>query len=758
MWRYQVNKFHNFLALYFVTLLTLVVGASAFGQQTGVLQGHVRHVDTKTGVPGANLRLQGTVRGGATDEQGFYKIEGIPSGPYVVIVTAIGHASINREVTIGEGTVAEQDFLLSDEAVEMRDVMVYGASLRAERITDAPAAVSVIDARQIARNASSGQFARLIETEPGMDIVQNGLYDININTRGFNSSLNRRVLILLDGRDFGTAFLGAPEWNGLSIPIEEMGRIELVKGPGSALYGANAYNGVINITSISPRTNPGTRVLIGGGEHGTARADIRHAGVKDNWSYRLNAGGISGKTLSTPRTNYAFEYDSLFSQPFFHNELRALNTGAITQAYTSLRIDYDYDTGGGATVEGGISQVENEVYVTGIGRVQSTKAQKPWIRMNYRGHGFNVLLWSHSRINIEPEYSLSTGLPLTQNANISQGEVQYAFQTLDDMMFVVAGASIRFVDIDTRGSLMASPRKDNMSGVFAQAEYRFSDRLKTVVAVRLDKSTLHSSQVSPKAAVVWTPMEGHTLRGTFNQAFQSPNYSELYLRVIRPRAPGATSGVAYLGNPDLIPEKVTGYEVGYKGILFDHSLYLTVDGYFNHLKDFVTDLGDGLNPKYPVATTLPGDTLISTIWSYTNAGEVNEMGVDIAANIYITSQFIADASVSLFDFDIVSKHKNDVLLPNSPDWRVGLGLTYNHPEGHDVSVKLKHVPTYAWAAGIYRGHILSYSVVNVAGTFKYSASIAINASLSNALDSRHYEIFGGSLQSRRGVVTVLYTF
>ena len=130
---------------------------------------------------------------------------------------------------------------------------MQGASRAPERIVEAPAAISVVEPRLLENNTITGQIPMALKETPGVDLVQSGVNDFNVNTRGFNSSLNRRMLVLQDGRDLAIAFLGSQEWNTLSVPLEELGRIEVVRGPGSALYGANAFSGVIALTTPTAR-------------------------------------------------------------------------------------------------------------------------------------------------------------------------------------------------------------------------------------------------------------------------------------------------------------------------------------------------------------------------------------------------------------------------------------------------------------------------------------------------------------------------
>lgn len=733
-------------------------------QNGNKISGTVRDDDRREAIPLVNVVIKGSSFGAATDNSGRYNLRSIPPGEYTLVASAVGFKSKEVSIRVDVNSELITDFLLEHSVVELGEVLVYGASLRRERITEAPAAISLVEGKDIALSAGHGQLPKLLESQPGVDIVQSGLYDFNVNTRGFNSSLNRRLLILLDGRDLGTAFLGATEWNGLSVPLEELGRIELVRGPGSALYGANAYNGVMNITSIPPRANLGTKVILGGGDPTSFRADARHSGaIDESWSYKVNLGGYTGKTFSRTRKGYTVEYpgfDPLTNRmdwdPIVNIEAIDLNTDPVRSVYGSARVDYEYQGGGAATVEAGVAQVENEVIVTGIGRVQVQKAQRPWARLSYANHGLSLLAWTNARKNVEPELSLSTGLPLYQDAVITHTEAQYQFNTFENSLLIVAGVSHRLVDIGTKGTLMQGTRHDDATGVFAQAEFRYTNELKFVLAARLDRSSLHESFVSPKAAVVWSPSNNHSIRLTFNQAFQAPNYSELYLYVKHPTRP-----LAYFGNPSLKVEKIAGYEIGYKGI-FSNSLFVTLDVYFNQLKDFITDLGPGVNPAYPGPIILPGESASRTIWSYSNAGVVDENGFEISTNYYISDSWNITANVSYFNFKIVEGHPldptNQFLVPNSPRYRLNTAATYTAPGGLVLNLDVRYVPKFRWAAGIFKGNIPAYSVVNLAASYPISSSLSGNLSLSNVLNRQHYQIFGGSILGRRSVLTAAYSF
>jgi len=299
---------------------------------------------------------------------------------------------------------------------------------------------------------------------------------------------------------------------------------------------------------------------------------------------------------------------------------------------------------------------------------------------------------------------------------------------------------------------MQARQYDNLSGVYAQLEYKLMEELKVLGAGRWDRSTLHASQFSPKLAVVWSPLVNHTFRATFNQAFQAPNYSELFLYVKHPR-----TTLAYLGNEDLIVEKITGYEVGYKGVV-GNDLFVTVDGYFNHLKDFITDLAYGTNPRYLDRITLEGENFTRAIWSYGNAGKVDEYGFEMSANYYASSLVQLNLNYAFFEFDVKAKSQADVLLPNAPKHKINGGVKYID-DGLQLGVTVKYVPTYDWAAGVYKdGKVLAYTLVNLSGSYQISSLLDLGLNVTNLFDRKHYQILGGSFIGRRAVMSLTAKF
>ncbi|MFN0177647.1 MAG: TonB-dependent receptor domain-containing protein [Gemmatimonadales bacterium] len=650
----------------------LAVGTTsgAVAQGIGSVRGTVTRSDDGAPLVGVTVTVKGVGGGASTGTNGRYVLERVPAGNQTLVFRWLGYRPVEVTVVVTAGAAATADAKMEPAPIALNDLIVESASKVPERAVEAPAAISVIDPQVLQTTSITGQAPLALTAVPGVDIAQNGVNDFNVNARGFNSSLNRRVLVLVDGRDVSTAFLGSQEWNSLAVPLEDVSSLEFVRGPGSALYGANAYSGVINIKTPSAREVVGNKLSVGGGQLSTFKADFRHAGLwaQGRVGYRVNAGYYRSDTWSRSRTttaDFVAEYRAATDSAFrplcsacARRELRALNgqtadpaTGALSgerdpikNIYGSARVDYYADNGDVVTGEFGMSQVENEVAVTGIGRVQISQTVRPFGRLNWAGKSFDVMAYWNGRDTRQPQYSLASTAGLEEESNILHLEAQQNNSFDDGRGRFVLGGSIRNYRVDTKRTLMGlanDDRSDYYYALFSQFEYRVSDKVKAVLAGRYDIGSLIDGQFSPKAALVVTPNDRHAIRFTYNRAFQTPNYSEFFLDVAA-GAPAnftaletalrANAGLAPIlatvptgalfgnsaavpvrarGNGKLQVETNQGFEVGYRGDLTDR-FYISADLYLNSLKNFVTDLLPGVNPSFlpwtapaTAATALP---------------------------------------------------------------------------------------------------------------------------------------------------------
>ena len=222
--------------------------------------------------------------------------------------------------------------------------------------------MTTVQEAEIARKASSAQLPKLLEFTPGAEVTQSGLYDFNVNTRGFNSSLNRRVAVLIDGRDPTVSMSGAQEWAAIGFPLDDIAAVDFVRGPSAALYGANASSGVISITTRQPRDSPGGMVRFTTGELGTANLDLRWAGkLAEGWYGKVVAGSRRSRDFSVSRVAGVEVLGAV--RRCGAGRLPAAGDGAARRDRSTLCrsagcvIDCYFANGAVATVEGGYAEV-----------------------------------------------------------------------------------------------------------------------------------------------------------------------------------------------------------------------------------------------------------------------------------------------------------------------------------------------------------------------------------------------------------------
>ncbi|MFM6956285.1 MAG: TonB-dependent receptor domain-containing protein [Ignavibacteria bacterium] len=754
------------------------------------------------------FRVEGI--GGKTNENGEGNLQ-LKKGNYTLQLSLIGYASKTTafEVVQGMPTIGIQ---LLEKQTRTEDVTVYGASRRQQKITEAPAAISVVLPKELAMANSHGQVAKTIEAIQGVDVVQSGMNDFNVNMRGFNNSINRRVLVLLDGRDPSTPLLNLVEWNSFQTNMGDIASIEVVRGPGSALYGSNAYNGVINITSSAPKDIQGTRVSLTGGDFNTFRGDIRHAGGIGSLYYKLNAG------YSSQRQSWVNSRDTTkggtLEYPGLARDVAGNRSGIgmianidslinanknATNVFGSARFDYELGNEERVTAEMGFSRYGGEYFVNQTGRILINDVEKPYMRLAYNSSSLNVQAHWNRRNTITPQIVMNAAASSAERSDVYVIDAQWNGSFLNDAMKLIVGASHEYQAVNTSiiGALpLLNPDNlhNNFSGLYAQAEIDMHSTLRFVGAARIDRSTFFDTQFSPKAALVYTPVQDHTFRLTLNRSFLRPSYADLY-RYSPAGAPvnlsaidstiaskysiprlGLTTAIPQwnLGNPNIKVETAMSYELGYKGII-NKDLYVTVDAYLNRRTNFISVPLGGLAPDvyaprryeneqanvelkteldkinrlfYDRLATIPSTGAAALIITPKNIGVINEYGIEIGLNYYIMNGLLFQANYSHLDFSIEENSlQTQKIVPNASPNRYNFGLQYDK-DGIEFGVQVRGVTGFTWVAGLFEGYVPEYWLVNLNAGYAISPEIKISGTIFNVLDRRHYQIFGGTILQR----------
>ena len=708
-----------------------------------------------------------------------------------------------------QGSVEESERPTSHFADE---VTVVSASRRVESLVDAPAAVAVVTAEEIARRATHGQVPKLLERLPGVELTQSGVYDFNLNVRGVNMFLNRRVLVLVDGRDTSMPFLGSQEWANFGTTLDTLEKAELIRGPSSALYGSSALNGVINLVTRSAGPNGG-QVRATLGELSTQRLDLSHSGALGSSTFfRLQGSYMEGDDFVRSRVGSG-EY------PGVPLEVIPPPSDGVQVVLGSLRLDHTMALGGSEallTFEAGSNRSDGAVMVTNSGRFQFTDSRRPWTRLSLSTPRWHLLA-AHTERENPGLIQLNAGAGGVLDSSHSQLEVRSNATFAGGAGSLVGGAAYQRIAVDTRDdsgrqTYLAEKVTEDRLGIFGQLDYELSDRLKGVVAMRWDTSDLYDAELSPRAALVWSPAARHRLRLSWSQAYQAPNVAEFFTFV--PVAPpldlsgveaslaSQLGGVALglgnvpllgLGNQDLEVESVRSWELGYSATVGKRT-FLTLDLYSSEFENFVSNLlpqvGTSLgrlNPNFgPYAppaglapevasevigaleNALPNDLFaalsnapdgrpVIALLSFTNVGQVETTGAELGVQVALSKELRLDASYSWFDFDIQEQPLENPIAANAPEHKASLGLTYVG-ERLDASLGWRYSDGFDWSGGLYVGAVPSYTVTDLTLGYRLGSDWTLGLDVSNIFDDEHYELFGGDLLGRRALFHVTHSW
>jgi outer membrane receptor protein involved in Fe transport len=586
-----------------------------------------------------------------TDADGRFTFSNVPLGTFAVVLS-LGDETAVHQLVVSEGGTKQVEFEV-DWAVRGYEEVTVVAEELAAKVVDAPAAITSIPAEEIKQQASEGQVPKILEFTPGAEVTQSGLYDFNFNTRGFNSSLNRRVSTYIDGRDVGVVLLGAQEWAAIAGGLDDVANLEFIRGPSAALYGANASSGVVNITSKAPRNSLGGLARFSAGELNSTGLDIRQAfKIGSGWYGKILAGFKNSGDFTVSRDPFGadgieFTSDDIREPEYSTFCLRVGERNCLLEERNLSRMEYEGSYApardeiryGSArfdkyltdesllTFEGGFSQIEGPIFLTGIGRVQNLKSQRPFARFAYSDPHWSVL--GHYTSRDGQQQNLSKALVVdydldTQDRRYGvEGQGHWGF--LGDTLRFVIGGAYTWEDVDSleattgQQTVVYEPIHANRQALFTQLDWRASEHFKLVFAAREDWSTLHTPQFSPKAAFVYSINPANSIRLTYSQAFQVANYSEYFLHTdisyfpigsfinlwcVQPFLPnpvdcgipatdanGQTTFIPILavGNDDLKLETTSAWELGYSGVLAS-KVFVTVDYYRAKNNNFITDL------------------------------------------------------------------------------------------------------------------------------------------------------------------------
>ena len=512
---------------YKLLLYTLVLWAGvAFGAE-GTLSGVVAGPEGEA-IPGANVvlvsdLLPGGKIGTATDEDGRFRLERLPAGEYQLNVTHIGYRTLTRE---GVGIVAgEQELMLTLETgIIFLDQNVVSASRRQEKVLEAPASVAIVEAEEI-RNRPALSVAEHIRDLPAVDFSQTGLAQSNVVVRGFNNVFSGALLTLTDNRIARVPSLRLNAYNFIPVTNDDIERIEVVLGPGSALYGPNSANGVMHIITRSPFTSGGTNVNVGLGERSVRKVGMRHAGAaSDRLGYKVSAQYYTGM-------DWEYE-DPVEVQARAANPDIPPRSFDIERQSAEARLDYKASDDLTAILSAGYNKGD-QIELTGLGAGQAQDWAYNYVQLRLLYKNWFAQVFQNGS-NAGDTFTLRDGNPIVDKSKLTAFQLQHS-AALGVRQRFTYGADVLLTRPDTEGTITGGNEdydQTNEFGAYVQSETALSEMLDLVVALRYDDhNRIPEGEISPRAGLVFKPKETQILRLTYNHAFSTPSSSNLYLDI-----------------------------------------------------------------------------------------------------------------------------------------------------------------------------------------------------------------------------------
>jgi outer membrane receptor protein involved in Fe transport len=589
--------------------------------------------------------------------------------------------------------------------------VVVTASKMEEKLVNAPATMTVVTSDVIASTPATN-YAELFRSVPGVNLSQTSARDFNLTMRSATSTLATSTLALLDGRSLYLDFFGFVAWDLLPVNPTELKQIEVIRGPASAVWGANAMNGVVNFISKTPRELSGNSATItfgtfdGDAENGEKLGNGTMFGVNgtharavnDRWAYKISAGGYTSDPF--PRPTGTIPNGSGTQYPSFANQ-------GTTQPKFDTRVDYDAPEGKyKLAMAGGYSGTDGIIH-TGIGPFDMTGVGVTYGTMRYTRNAFKFNFFTNI-LDGDAKGLLAIGLdgqPIlfkfnTQTYDLEAGNIN----TLGTRHVLSYGGNLRFNMFD----LSIAPAGDNRTevGAYVQDEMFLSNTVRVSLGARFDKfDNIEDPVFSPRVALILKPAADHAVRLSYNKAFRSPslinNYldtaivNQLNLGAINP----ALNGVVYnfpvlaTGNENLVEESTESFEIAYTGSIRNRAT-LSAAVYWTTNKDeiFFTQVARYRATAPPPGWPLPPVVLevlppacvpgqqcttggLPSAFSYENLGTVKNKGFELGIDGAVSRALNVFANYSYQAEPVPDFALSEVNLP--PQNRVNAGLNFS---------------------------------------------------------------------------------
>jgi iron complex outermembrane recepter protein len=572
---------------------------------------------------------------------------------------------------------------------QLAQMKVTIASKHEEQLSQTPAAITVITQDDIRRSGVTS-IPEVLRLVPGLDVARVDAHQWAITARGFNEDFPNKLLVMIDGRTVYTPLFAGVFWDVQDLMIEDIERIEVIRGPGASLWGANAVNGVINIITKKAQDTQGTLATASAGTQERGSGAVRYGGkIGDHTWFR-----VYGK--------YFNRDDSAMPDGGERHDGWWMNRGGF-------RLDYEPSSSDTLMLEG-------EIYEGRVEEIYRRLAPQPpftpfFQPTNYRVAGGDLLgRWEHtlandSKLTLQTywDHTVRDIVILRDRQDIFDVDVQHQF-ALGDRQTVVWGGGYRLTSDHVGNSfdvaLDPTHRSTNLFSAFVQDEIKLIEkRLTLTLGSKFENNDFTGFEIQPSGRLAWTPNERQTVWGAVSRAVRTPSRGEENIRVNQepvfpanaffPGSPALVTSI--FGNPNLAPEKLIAYETGYRVQLCDRAT-LDIAGFYNTYDDLRSvDLAQ----KLPQFTASPPH--VATRLGNSLEGEA--LGAELAASWQPKDWWRLQATYSFLDLQLHNKNKPTGDVPgdernferSTPQNQFSLRSSFDLPRGFEFDLWLRYV-------------------------------------------------------------------
>ena len=628
---------------------------------------------------------------------------------------------------------------LANKSLEdLLNIQVTSVSKRGQNTSQVAAAVFVITQEDIRRSGATN-IPDLLRMVPGLDVAQINGSTWAISARGFNQQFSNKLLVMIDRRVVYTSTFAGVFWDVLDLPLGDIDRIEVIRGPGGTIWGANAVNGVISIFTKKAAETRGAMLEAGGGNLEQGFGTFRYG----------------------DKLNSATDY-RVYAKYFNQSPMLDLNGQNGADGWNGIRggfrIDSAVSSKDSLVLEGNLfngqegefgfflPSVTSPSLIPVSERIHSTDGslQLDWNHVHSRQSDTSLMI-AYGRFTRNDPLN-----PETRDTLDLDFQHHTVWGTRQD---IVWGLGYRYTTDDIGGSLtvemVPAMRQLNLFDVFAQDEIRLvGDRLYLTAGTRIERNDYSGLEIMPSIRVTWVPKQQHMLWVAISRPLRAPSRNDTNL--LLNFGTGGTSDLQrLLGNPRFQDERLIGYEAGYRTTLA-RRLSLDAAVYFNNYDNLQTT-----EPSAPFfePTPLPAHEVQPFIYQNLMFGETH--GIEIAANWKLSDRWTLSPG---YAFEELHMHTD----PASADTQTGPFVEGAAPR-HSAQLR-SHLEAYhgvAWDASVYfvdqlthqgplsNVTVPAYARLDTGPTWKLGESLSLSVVGQNLLRDHHLEFvdINGSIQS-----------